>query len=117
MDYLPRIEMEIKSKKGNEIEYEVVPLADFIGVKSYRAKGKRLSAKDIRKVKLIEPMPYDPPFEEEMIEDVKEDEVAVVAETLTEKPKEEQTSTKDTEEPADDVLKKDNEESQMELDF
>jgi topoisomerase-4 subunit A len=56
-DNLPRIEIEIKSKKGNEIEYEVIPLAEFIGTKSYRAKGKRLTTKDVQKVKLIDPLP------------------------------------------------------------
>ena len=63
IDYLPRLEIEIRSKKGNEIEYEVIPLADFISVKSYRAKGKRLSNKEIQKVKLIEPLPYEMPEE------------------------------------------------------
>jgi len=60
-DYLPRIEVEIKSKVNNEIEFEVFPLADFIGVKSYKAKGKRLSNKNIRKIKFIDPLPYTPP--------------------------------------------------------
>ena len=64
LDYLPRIEIEIKPKKGNEVEYDVIPLADFIGVKSYRAKGKRLSNKDVKKVKLIDPLPYKLPEEE-----------------------------------------------------
>ena len=63
-DYLPRVEVEIKSKVNNEAEYEVVPLADFIGVKSYKAKGKRLSNKDVRKVKFIDPLPYTPTAEE-----------------------------------------------------
>jgi len=63
-DYLPRVEVEIKSKVNNEAEYEVVPLADFIGVKSYKAKGKRLSNKDVRKVKFTDPLPYTPPAEE-----------------------------------------------------
>jgi len=62
LDYLPRVEMELIKKDGNEME--VVLLADFIGVKSYKAKGKRLSNKDIRKVKLIDPLPYEPPVEE-----------------------------------------------------
>jgi topoisomerase-4 subunit A len=64
VDYLPRIEIEIKPKKGNEIEYDVIPLADFIGVKSYRAKGKRLSNRDVQLVKLIEPLPHEEEFEE-----------------------------------------------------
>jgi topoisomerase IV subunit A len=66
MDYLPRIEIEIKPKKGDEIEHEVIPLADFIGVKSYRAKGKRLSNRDVRKVKLIDPLPYEPKDNEDV---------------------------------------------------
>ena len=64
-DYLPRVEVEIKSKVGNEIEFEVFPLADFIGVKGYKAKGKRLSNRDIRKIKFIDPLPYTPPESDE----------------------------------------------------
>jgi topoisomerase-4 subunit A len=63
LDYLPRIEMELVKKDGNEIE--IVLAADFIAVKGYKAKGKRLSSKDIKKVKLIEPLPYELPEEEE----------------------------------------------------
>ncbi len=62
LDYLPRLEMEIVKRDGNEME--VVLLADFIGVKSYKAKGKRLSNKEVRKVKLIDPLPYEPPVDE-----------------------------------------------------
>ena len=62
LDYLPRIEMELVKKDGNEIE--IVLAADFIAVKGYKAKGKRLSSKDIKKVKLIEPLPYELPEEE-----------------------------------------------------
>ena len=40
-------------------------MADFIGVKSYKAKGKRLSSKDIKKVKMIDPLPYEVPEETE----------------------------------------------------
>ncbi len=65
LDYLPRVEMELIKKDGNEME--VVLLADFIGVKSYKAKGKRLSNKEIRKVKLIDPLPYK--LSEETTED------------------------------------------------
>ncbi len=59
-DYLPRIEMEMKSKDGNEVTSEVVLLADFIGIKSFRAKGKQLSNKKLKKLKLIDPLPYGP---------------------------------------------------------
>ncbi len=61
MDFLPRLEMELKGKNGNEVISEIVLLADFIGVKSFRAKGKRLTNKEIKKVKLLSPLPYEPP--------------------------------------------------------
>ncbi|HEY9115749.1 MAG TPA: DNA gyrase/topoisomerase IV subunit A [Bacteroidales bacterium] len=76
LDFLPRIEMEIKSKSGNDIEYEVVPMADFIGVKSYKAKGKRLSNKELKKIRLIDPIPYEPPVDEsnnDSVEEIQED--------------------------------------------
>jgi topoisomerase-4 subunit A len=61
LDYLPRLELELKSKNGEEIVSEIVPLADFIGVKSYRAKGKRLTTKEVKKVSWLSPLPYTPP--------------------------------------------------------
>ena len=139
LDYLPRIEMEVKPKKGNEIEYEVLPLADFIGVKSYRAKGKRLTTKDVKKIKLIEPLPYEPPVEEEIVEEAEtvESEVEIVEEVAEDKPvpakkaekKQEESLTKEwiiepEEEESDEEQKKKSdsedeppEETQMELDF
>jgi topoisomerase-4 subunit A len=82
VDYLPRIEVEIKSKVNNEIEFEVLPLADFIGVKSYKAKGKRLSNKDVRKIKFIDPLPYTPP-ESDKKDEEKELEMATEEESLS----------------------------------
>jgi topoisomerase-4 subunit A len=72
-DYLPRVEVEIIKKDGNEVD--IIPLADFIGVKSYKAKGKRLSNKDVKRVMLIEPLPYTPPVEEKVEIDKEEDSV------------------------------------------
>ncbi len=91
LDYLPRIEMELIKKDGNEME--VVLLADFIAVKSYRAKGKRLSNKDIRKIKLIDPIPYEFPEETVEAEDGEVEALADEAEVVDEK------GTKETKEP------------------
>lgn len=63
-DHLPRLQFEIKKKSSGETEVEVVPLADFIAIKSYKAKGKRLSKHELRKIKFIEPLPYTPPVTE-----------------------------------------------------
>ena len=80
IDYRPVLQLEIKLKSG-EVESEVIPMEDFIGVKSYRAKGKRLSNKDIKKIKFLEPLPYEEPEEEPEAELVEEPE-AVVAEVV-----------------------------------
>ena len=103
-DYLPRVEVEIKSKVSNEAEYEVVPLADFISVKSYKAKGKRLSSKDVRKVKFVDPLPYTPTEDEkeESAEETEPDETSDVPQkpvTPKEKAGKEKTPENGDEEP------------------
>lgn len=130
LDYLPRIEIEIKPKKGNEIEYEVIPLADFIGVKSYRAKGKRLSNRDVIKVKLIDPLPYDPPEpDEENLDEGKEkdteetvdstgtDNAAIKEKEPKEKPDPDSSFIDEAKDPSEEDEDDDLEESQMELEF
>ena len=77
-DYLPRLQYEFKKKGSTETEVEVVLLADFISLKSYKAKGKRLSNFDLRKIKLIDPLPYTPPkieesSEEEHVEEIQDE--------------------------------------------
>ena len=128
LDYLPRISMELKPKKGNEIEHEVVPLADFIGVKSYRAKGKRLSTKEVKKLKLIEPIPYTPPIEEDQTEEEgaelkAEDETIEIELEVTKNPVEktknvsEDSQKNSQEEPKKDGPDKTGDAPQMELEF
>ncbi|PIQ27455.1 MAG: DNA topoisomerase IV [Bacteroidetes bacterium CG18_big_fil_WC_8_21_14_2_50_41_14] len=65
LDYLPRLSFEVKKDNTDHFEYEVVPLADFIAVKSFKAKGKRLSNYTLKSIKLIDPIPYTPPETEE----------------------------------------------------
>ena len=60
-DFLPRISFEVKKENSNNFEGEVVLLADFIGVKSFKAKGKKLSNDKLKAIKLIDPLPYTPP--------------------------------------------------------
>lgn len=65
IDHLPVVQFEIKKKSSDEREVEVIPVSDFIGIKGYKAKGKRLSNYDVFKIKFLEPIPYDPPEKEE----------------------------------------------------
>lgn len=122
LDFLPRLEMEIKTKSGNEVEYEVVPMADFIGVKSYKAKGKRLSTKELKNIRLLDPIPYEP-TEEDM--DVVSEEDGVEggenqldeeSDTNTEAGSDESPAIKKIE-PEPELKKPSKEGPQMELEF
>jgi topoisomerase IV subunit A len=54
----PRLEIEFGGK-NIERENEIIEVAEFIGVKSWKAKGKRLSNYNIENVKEIEPVIRD----------------------------------------------------------
>ena len=85
LDYLPRLQFDIKKDGSTQTEVEVIPLADFIGIKGYKAKGKRLSNYDLRKIKLIEPLPYTPPVVDDLADEVEvENEVEVESEVEVE---------------------------------
>lgn len=58
-DALPRLLLKFNpGVSGKVFEAEVVNVAEYIGVKSYKAKGKRLSTHDINAFEFIEP--FDP---------------------------------------------------------
>ncbi len=54
MDY-PRFEIEFGGKNKNRTN-EIIEVAEFIGIKSYKAKGKRLSNYEVALVKELEPI-------------------------------------------------------------
>lgn len=57
VDERPMLELYFDNKRNEkEIPNEVVNVEEFIGVKSHKAKGKRLSKYFIRKVEWLEPM-------------------------------------------------------------
>jgi topoisomerase-4 subunit A len=66
----PRLELEFGGK-NSERENEIIELAEFIGVKSWKAKGKRLSNYEVENIKELEPIvkdEHDKPEPEEGIE-------------------------------------------------
>ncbi len=71
----PRLEIEFGGKHV-ERENEIIEVAEFIGVKSWKAKGKRLSNYSIENVKEIQPVIKDeddkPLIEEEENQDMNE---------------------------------------------
>lgn len=74
-DWLPRILVMFDEKLNNRaLDDEEIEAAEFIDSKSHRAKGKRITTHVVKKIKLLEPLPYEPPEEpeeEEMPEEVK----------------------------------------------
>lgn len=68
----PRIELEFGGKNDGR-EPEVIDVDEFIGVKSYKAKGKRLSIYEVVKINELEPVVVDEEIEEESEVEEKKD--------------------------------------------
>jgi len=87
-DYLPRIELIFDPKKGpKNRETELVEAETFIDEKSVKAKGKRLSSYGIKKIKMLDPAPY-----EEEKEETEKANIEVSAEEVVEAKAEEVTT-------------------------
>ena len=81
MDKLPRLLLSFNdSASGKQYEDEELNVAEYIGVKSYKAKGKRLSTRDVATYTFLEP--FEP--EEEEVEEVVEEAVDVEDDNVTE---------------------------------
>ncbi len=68
----PRLELQFGGKNEGR-EPEVIDVVEFIGVKSYKAKGKRLSIYEISQVVELEPVVVDEEVEEVQEEEKKGD--------------------------------------------
>jgi topoisomerase-4 subunit A len=69
-DSSPRLSLEFDlNAKGQKPEDEEVNVADFVAVKSVKAKGKRLSNKEIQKIKLLESLHPEPEVEQTQSDD------------------------------------------------
>ena len=64
LDWLPRLELSFEEKKGKKRDNVTIEVDSFIALKSYKAKGKRLSDHPVTSMVWLEPMPYEPPEEE-----------------------------------------------------
>jgi topoisomerase-4 subunit A len=64
LDWLPQLEVSFLEKNGKKKDNEIINVAEFIGLKSFRAKGRRLSDHPIDEILWKDPIPYEP--EEEL---------------------------------------------------
>ena len=68
LDPLPQLEVEFVQSGKKPREPQLITAADFIDIKSHKAKGKRVSALEIASVRFIDPIPWtEPDAEEEML--------------------------------------------------
>ena len=72
----PRLELEFGGKNEGR-ESEIIDVAEFIGVKSYKAKGKRLSVYEISKINELEPVISDEEVAEEAAEEDKSTDIVI----------------------------------------
>ena len=64
MDTYPRLEMVYDEKSGKKVESEIVEVYDFIAVKGYKAKGKRLTTAEVKEFRWLDPL-TEPEYEDE----------------------------------------------------
>ncbi|MBU0487610.1 MAG: DNA gyrase/topoisomerase IV subunit A [Bacteroidetes bacterium] len=64
-DHFPMIEVKFEKdkEKNTTRDPEEVNVHEFIGVKGFKAKGKRLAPYPVKDVKWLEPLPYEEPEE------------------------------------------------------
>ncbi len=60
LDWLPVLQISFEEKNGRKRPDEKVDVAGFIAIKSYRAKGRKLSDHLIEKIQWLDPLPYEP---------------------------------------------------------
>jgi len=83
VDWLPRIELTFQEIKGKKRDNQMIDVASFIGIKSNKAKGKRLTDYPVERIDWLEPLPYEIPEEDTLAEMEQEREESVSEEMET----------------------------------
>lgn len=65
MDYYPRLEVVYNPDSGKKIPSEIIDVEEFIGVKSHKAKGKRITTFAVDSFNWLAPLKPDPEPEPE----------------------------------------------------
>jgi topoisomerase IV subunit A len=59
IDHFPVIKVIFDESSNKKVLEEIINIEEFIGIKSYKAKGKRISTFDIKSIKILDPLPYE----------------------------------------------------------
>ena len=77
LDYYPRLEVVYTENSGKKISSEIIEVEDFIGVKSHKAKGKRITTFAIERFNWLTPLKEDPaptaPADEPEVSEIPDD--------------------------------------------
>jgi topoisomerase-4 subunit A len=100
LDYLPVLQVQFDEKaNGKPIDDLILEAEGFIGLKSYKAKGKRLTTNVIKSVKFLKPLPYEITEEKEVAEtefENKEKDNGKESKPKTQKPGKEKDTTEES---------------------
>ncbi len=99
LDYFPVYEVIFDKKKNEkDIEPEIINATDFIAVKSFRAKGKRISNFAIKTINTLEPLPCETEKSDVVDDtDLHTDEIDKSSETKVPEPEKKKKNSKDSE--------------------
>ncbi|HMM12636.1 MAG TPA: DNA gyrase/topoisomerase IV subunit A [Bacteroidales bacterium] len=98
-DAMPMLGLSFKpNEKGRQPEDETINVAEFIGIKSFKAKGKRLSTNIIDNISELEPLtpPEPEETEEETDDNIQSEEAMPELHETAQKPDETQTDDADS---------------------
>ena len=77
LDYYPRLEVVYTENSGKKISSEIIEVEDFIGVKSHKAKGKRITTFAVERFNWLTPLKEDPaptaPADEPEVSEIPDD--------------------------------------------
>ena len=60
LDFHPRLEVVYTADSGKKIQSEIIELDDFVGIKSAKAKGKRVTTFAVESFRWLQPLTPDP---------------------------------------------------------
>ena len=61
VDTFPRLEVLYDQSSNKKIESEIIEVSDFIAVKGYKAKGKRITTSPVKEFRWLDPLPEPEP--------------------------------------------------------
>lgn len=61
LDTFPRLEVVYDASSNKKIQSEIIEVYDFIGVKGYKAKGKRITTFEVKSFNWLDPLPEPEP--------------------------------------------------------